>query len=780
MPGSQLLRTGGSHAALSGVLAVLLGQGFAQSRGAVHGRVLDPAGAPISNARITATTERQTPAIGALSDSAGEFVLSLAPGIYTVKVAAAGFLEESQTAGVSENTTGSLKFVLQLAGIHETVTVRESADYRVPAVSSATKTLTFLREVPQSITIIPQAQIEDQMMMSIGDVVRYVPGITAIQGENNRDQLVIRGNSTSADFFLDGVRDDVQYYRDLYNVDRVEALKGPNAMIFGRGGGGGVVNRVTKEAGATRFGEITALAGSYANKRFTADFDQPLNNRVYLRLNAMYENSGSFRKFVTLERHGITPALTLTPDGQTKITVSYENFRDDRVADRGIPSFQGRPVDVDIATYYGDPNQSHAGARVNLGSAKVERSFGHLTIRNRTTAGNYDRGYQNYVPGALTADKTRVTLSAYNNATQRRNLFNQTDLTFAPQTGRIHHTLLAGIEVGRQLTDNFRNTGYFNNSAASILAPFSETVIDTPIIFRQSDTDPDNHVKARFLATYLQDQAELTRRVILVAGLRFDYFDLQYHNKRTNDSLGRIDRLVSPRAGLIFKPMTALSLYMNYSVAHLPSSGDQFSSLTTITQQVKPEKFESYELGAKWDLSGSLSLTAAAYRQDRTNTRSTDPNDPTRIVQTGSQRTNGFELGVNGAITNRWNIAGGYAYQDAFFPSATIAVRTGAIAAQAPHHAFSLWNNYRILMKWYMGLGILNRSDMFAAVDDTVVLPGYTRVDAATFYSLTERLRLQINAENLLGRKYYINADNNVNISPGFPRSVRMGLIARF
>ena len=179
-------------------------------------------------------------------------------------------------------------------------------------------------------------------MMSIGDVVRYVPGITAHQGENNRDQVIIRGNSSSADFFVNGVRDDVQYYRDLYNLDRVEALKGPNAMIFGRGGMGGVINRVTKEAGFTPLREIDLQGGSFGNKRFSADLDQPFNDKVAFRLNGMYENSDSFRKYVNLERYGIAPTVTLTPGKQTKFTLSYEYFHDGRTADRGITSFQGQ------------------------------------------------------------------------------------------------------------------------------------------------------------------------------------------------------------------------------------------------------------------------------------------------------------------------------------------------------------------------------------------------------------------------------------------------------
>jgi len=188
------------------------------------------------------------------------------------------------------------------------------------------------------------------------------------------------------------------------------------------------------------------------------------------------------------------------------------------------------------------------------------------------------------------------------------------------------------------LTDNFRNTGYFNNTATSLSVPFENSVISTPVTFRQSATDADNHLVTNVLAGYVQDQIDLSRYVQVVAGARFDHFDLQYHNNRNGDNLRRIDNMVSPRAGLVVKPIAALSVYGNYSISRLPSSGDQFSSLTIITQQVKPEKFTIYETGVKWDVRNRLSLTAAVYRLDRTNTRSTDPNDATRIVQTGSRR----------------------------------------------------------------------------------------------------------------------------------------------
>ena len=745
----------------------------------IRGTVFDPMRAAIPGADVTVASDVHTRTL--VADERGEFAIAVPPGRYTVSAGHLGFVSIEQAIDVPLADDQRLELVFRVPRVLETIDVTvPSGGYQLRTISSSTKMPALQRDVPQSITIVTRQLMQDQLMLSLADVVRYVPGVTAHQGENNRDQVIIRGNNSSADFFLDGVRDDVQYYRDLYNLDRVEALKGPNAMIFGRGGGGGVINRVSKEAGFTPQQEFTVLGGSFNNRRLTGDFDLPVNRSAAFRLNGLYENSDSFRHAVNLERYGLNPTMTILAGGRTRITAGYEHFRDNRTADRGIPSFKGRPVDVDTATFFGDPSNSFVHARVDAMSAAITHERGKVTLRNRTMVGHYERAYQNYVPGAVNADRSQVAISAYNNDTERLNLFNQTDVISALSTGRVRHTVVSGVELGRQRTDNFRNTGFFDNSVTSILAPYDRPTIAAPVTFRQSATDADNHLRTAVAAAYSQDQMELSQFVRILAGVRFDLFDLAYLNNRTGDRLGRADYLVSPRAGLVVKPIVPLSIYGSYTVSYLPGSGDQFSSLTTITEQVKPERFNSYEFGAKWDATPTLSFTASVYRLDRTNTRSTDPVDPTRIVQTGSQRTNGFEVGVNGRLTSRWQVAGGYAYQDAFVASATTAARAGARVAQVPHHSLSLWNTYQTSRRVGAGLGFVQRTDVFAAIDDTVILPGYTDVDAAVYALLAQRVRLQVNAENVFNRTFYVNADNNTNISPGSPRAVRVGLVVGF
>lgn len=652
--------------------------------------------------------------------------------------------------------------------------------YKADRTRTGTKTDTALQDIPQSITVVTSRQILDQQMLSLADLVRYVPGVSSHQGENNRDQIIFRGNSSSADFFVNGVRDDAPYRRDLYNLDRVEVLRGPNAMVFGRGGGGGVINRSTKEADFSPLREVTFQAGSFDLKRATVDFDQPFNAKAAVRLNGVVENSGSFRRFVDCRRLGLNPTLTLLPSKQTKVTLAYEYLHDTRTADRGITSFLGRPADVPIETFYGDPAQSRVSANVNLVTGALEYRGGNLALRNCTMFGDYRRGYQNFVPGAATADKAFVALTAYNNATKRRNIFSQTDATYTVTTGAARHLLLGGFELGRQRTANFRNTGYFSDTATSVSVPFANPLVATPVTWRQSGGDADNRLKTDLAAAYVQDQIEFSRRWQAVVGARFDSFDLQYRNNRNGDCLGRRDQRVSPRAGLVFKPAAKVSVYGSYSVSFLPSSGDQFSSLTTITQQVQPEKFSNLEVGTKWDLPDNFALTAALYQLDRTHTRATDPNDPTRIVQTGSQRSRGFELGWNGRFTRAWTVSGGYAYQDALIRSATTAASVGATVPQVPRHNFSLWNKRQFTRRFSAAIGIVHRSAIFAAIDNSVMLPGYTEVGAALYYLVSEHWRLQANVENLLNKNYYLNADGNTSISPGPPFALRVGVTTRF
>ena len=484
-----------------------------------------------------------------------------------------------------------------------TVTAEHESDgYLVDETRTATKTKTPLLDVPQSVSIVSRDLIRDQSMQSLADVARYVPGAGMAQGEGNRDTIILRGNSSTSDFFLDGVRDDVEYFRDLYNLDRVDVLKGPNAMIFGRGGAGGVVNRVTRQANWDEVREVSLQGGSWENKRATFDLGDAVTDNFAARLTGMYEDSESYRDGVELERKGFNPTFAWSVGDATVLRFSYEYFDYDRTADRGIASLEGRPFQTDESTFFGDPAQSPTNATVNQGTFIIDHAFNeNVSLRNRTLYADYDKFYQNvFAGGAVDPTSGLVQISAYNNQQLRENFFNQTDVTFSFDTGGIHHGFLAGVELGEQTTDNFRNTGFFNGTTDPLFVPASDPTVSVPVTFSQGPTDADNHGRATIAAVYVQDQIELSPKFEAVLGLRFDQFDMDFTNHRTGDNIETSDDLLSPRAGLIFKPVEAMSLYASYSMTYVPRAGAQLASLNPTNEAFDPEEFENIEVGAKW------------------------------------------------------------------------------------------------------------------------------------------------------------------------------------
>lgn len=666
--------------------------------------------------------------------------------------------------------------------------------YRARSTATATRTDTPVRDVPQAVTVITDELIRDQAMRSMADVVRYVPGVTMGQGEGHRDAPTLRGNASTADFYIDGLRDDVQYFRDLYNVERVEVLKGPNAMIFGRGGGGGVINRVMKKADWSTERSITFELGSWDHRRFTADLGQPLSDAFASRIAAMYERSDSFRDFVNVERWGVNPSIAWQDGAGLTVSLAYEHFEDDRTTDRGIPSFAGRPSPAARGDFFGDPERSYAHTNVDLVNLGVEYAVSEaLTVRNRTLYGDYDKFYANIFPGGAAVAGPAGTpatypLQAYQNDSPRENLFSQTDIIWKADLGGMRHTLLAGVELGRQKTSNLRRTGHFNTpTGPTSLAgqPFADpTRRGLPIFFTTTGGDADNRVKATVAAAYVQDQVEITPQLQLIAGLRFDSFDVDFTDRRASVTgrreFSRQDDLWSPRVGVVFKPIEPVSLYASYSVSYLPSSGDQFSSLSATSETLEPEEFENLELGLKWEITPELLLTAALYRLDRENTTAPDPARPGQVVLTGSQRTEGFEAGLSGRITERWEIAGGYAWQDAEITRTTSAAPAGREVPLVPEHTFSLWNKYDLNDRFGLGVGVIHQTRMFASISNTVTLPGFTRVDAAAFVRLTDNVRAQVNIENLFDKRYFSTSHGDNNILPGAPRAVRVSLTADF
>jgi len=689
-------------------------------------------------------------------------------------------LSASMTAGAEETVDTVPEKILPEVDVSASKLLpsQDVEGYVARGSRTATRTETLLKDVPQSISVVTDELIEDQAMRSVEDAVRYVPGVQATQGEGNRDALVFRGNQTTADFFVDGMRDDVQYYRDFYNIERVEVLKGPNGMIFGRGGSGGVLNRVSKEASFDPVRELTLQVGSYDQRRAAIDIGQAISESAAFRLNAVAEDGNSYRDGVSLRRHGINPTITFLPTDKTKIVLSAEYFTDHRTADRGIPSFRGRPFQTDESTFFGNADLSETEVEVQNYSALIEHQFDNgVTLRNRTMYADYDKYYQNVYANSAVNNAGNYTVAAYHDDTQRENLFNQTDVLYTLTAGSIEHRLLGGMEFGRQDTDNFRvrpGSGTLTTAQSATNPTFTG-----PVVFNTRQTDNSSQIDVS--ALYIQDQIVFSPKFEAVLGLRYDKFETDFENNLTGQDIDADDDFVSPRAGLIFKPVENVSVYTSYSMAYVPRAGEQLTSLTVTNATFDPEEFKNYEVGAKWDVSTNLALTAAVYKLERENVAIADPANAANTILIDGQETEGFELGIAGNITPKWSVFGGYTYQEAKITKDQSATITeGNRLPNTPEQTLSLWNKYDISDMWSVALGIISREDSYASADNTVELPGYTRVDAAVFAKLDKNLRLQFNIENLLDKEYYLYAHNNNNITPGSPIAGRATLIYDF
>ncbi len=672
-----------------------------------------------------------------------------------------------------------------LAEDQRTIIVTGKADgYKADNSVTATKTDTPLLDVPQTISVVTRARLDDQAQRSIGDVLRYVPGTTVGQGEGNRDQITLRGQNTTADFFLDGVRDDVQYYRSLYNIERVEILKGPFALIFGRGGSGGIINRVQKTPSAEALrGSVTASAGTLGAWDLAADVNLPLGGLgggdAAFRLNAAYESLDNHRDFFGGERYAINPYLAADLGGW-KLGLSYEYVKDDRVTDRGVPSVAtapgrpNRPVAGHRDTFVGMPGVNRAGLDAHIVKARLDRELAdNLAWSTTLLYGDYDKYYTNvFANGAATADRGTVALSSYVDPTERRNFIAQSNLVWDFALGAVGKKVLLGLEYGDQHSANQWRNGTLSAATLDLAA-----IVYPSVTFGAPARDTVSDVKV--FSAYAQDQIAFGPHFDLVVGLRYDRFEIAGTDRiGTPRPFARTDEKVSPRIGLIAKPRENVSLYGSYSRSFLPRSGDQFLTLSATQQNLAPERFTNYELGAKWDVRPDLNLTLALFRLDRTNATTPDPDDVTATINAGATRTRGAEFAVTGRIMPRWQVSGGYTWQDARLKG-----NRSVRLAQVPEHQFALWNRYDLSPQVGAGLGVIHQTSQFAAIRTaatTTRLPGFTRIDAALFFRPDERLEFQVNVENLLDETYFADAHNNNNISPGAPVNARFTARARF
>ncbi len=644
--------------------------------------------------------------------------------------------------------------------------------------STGTKTPTPIIDVPQAVTVITADQLEDQGVTSLNDALRFVPGVSLETGEGHRDEVFIRGQETTADFYLDGLRDDAQYYRPLYNVERVEVLKGANALIFGRGAGGGAINRVSKVAS---FGmadyALGAQVDSFGAFALNADANLPAGEGIAFRLNGTYEEFDNHRDFYEGRFIGFSPTLTAQLGPDTRLYAWYTYDDDERTVDRGLPSLNGGPLRGFDETFFGDADYNLSDVEVHIARTRLEHDFSDAWSLNASLLfADYDKFYSNIVPGGGTT-ATTVTLSGYDSGTDRQNLIGQVNLVGQFDTGSLRHTLLLGAEFGAQDTDAVRNRTLFNNGTDTSVTVALEETITVPAF----TLEPQRASMAELstLSFYAQEQLDIGI-LQLVAGVRFDRFDLKSTDLISGFSGARVDERWSPRFGAVLKPQDNLSIYASYAESFLPQSGDQFTVLSQQSASLEPETFENIELGLKYAPHPELLLTAAIFRLTRSNTTAPDPVNPGLVILAGESEVEGFELGLVGEPVDGLSVSLGYAYLDSEITSTTSSAVAGTVLQQVPEHQVTVWARYDVTDRLGFGAGLTHLSEQFASMSNDVVLPSYTRVDAAIFYEASDTLSLQINVENLFDEDYYPSAHGDNNIQPGAPLNASLGARLHF
>lgn len=671
---------------------------------------------------------------------------------------------------------------------------------------NAVKTPTPIIDVPQSLSIITADQIIQQGFNSVGDIILYTPGVNNSQGEGHRDAVVFRGIRSTADFYLDGVRDDVQYYRSLYNLEQVEILRGPNALLFGRGGTGGVLNRVTKKGVlGERFVGFKTSVDTFgaADVQIDANFD--VSDNAAFRVNAYYEYLNNHRDFYDGNRFGINPTLRFELTPSTVIDLSYEYINNERFVDRGIPSDNdGLPAEQLRNITFGDEDINTTTFESHVIRALVDHQFNDNFKGNFSVFyGDYDKLYGNLFPvgfndsdfPAELQNDDVVELDGYIDTTQRQNFIISGNLVGDFEALGAGHTLLFGGEFIDTVNNNDRFNAFFPTAAADGRRSDQElffttrpldlttTALGEPNTLNfTTDLNDDTEADLTVFSVYLQDQIEIAPWLDIVLGLRFDSFDITVDNIETfidtgeRDILSNSDQEFSPRLGAILKPRENVSLYFSFSESFLPRSGEQFADINSASDRLEPNTFSTIELGVKWDFTPALSFTAAVFENMQSSPQVSDDNPDTLDII--DSRIRGVEAAVIGQVTDQWFISAGYSYLDGNQVNA-FGVE-GNRVRELPEHTFNIWNNFQVTPKFGVGAGLTFQDESFADNGNSVTLPRFARVDAAAFYDISDRLRVQVNLENLSDIDYFPSSHTANNITVGAPFNARFTVSGQF
>ena len=621
---------------------------------------------------------------------------------------------------------------------------------------TALKTPVPIIDVPQTLSIVTDDEIRIQGFRELGDIVRYTPGVNTSQGEGHRDSIVFRGVRSTADFYLDGVRDDVQYYRSLYNLEQVEILRGPNALLFGRGGTGGIINRVTKKAVLDeQFGSFDMGADSFGAFDFAVDYNVSTGEKSALRINFHSDTLENHRDYYDGDRYGFNPTFRLELSPATTLDLSYEHADHERFIDRGVPTLNGEPVEAFEEIVFGDTDTNLQTLRADIYRANLSHEFSDTRKGNLVVQySDFQKMYKNYYASGYSGGDT-FTADGYKDPTERTNLIISGNIVNEFQTGSAKHTLLVGAEIIDTENENYRYNTFFittedDNEVFNITRPINFGVNAAGVrTYNDFTADLKSSTQSDIEVTsiYIQDQIDVTDKFKILLGGRFDNFDITVRDVKKGTSESREDEEFSPRAGLIFKPQENVSLYVSYAESFLPRSGEQFKKLDANAARLDPDVYESTEIGVKWDIRPGLSFTASYFDSEQTiATRDSDTGENSEIV---GLQVDGIELELKGQVTEKLSLAIGYSDLDG-------ETAKGGEPREIPEYTASLWATYEVNDRFGIGFGVTAQGESNIKNDKPgLILPDYTRVDFAAYYDLADDLSVQLNVENVTDELYF-------------------------
>lgn len=659
------------------------------------------------------------------------------------------------------------------------------------------KTQQLTKDIPQSVTIVSEQLIRERNADTFKEALRNVAGLTFNAGEGGRigDNITLRGYSAVGDLFLDGIRDIAQYNRETFNLEQIDILRGSGSMLFGRGSTGGVINQVSKKAKPVDINEASLTVGSYDYRRLTADLNKVINQDLSFRLNLMDTQTDTFRNGVQQKRWGVAPTLTWGAGTADEVTLSYYHLKDDNIPDYGVPYFKGRPLNVPIERFYGMSNADYEKNQTGIATASYTHLFDNDTsLRAIVRKADYDRDLRAVAPrlGSVTGTTcaTSNNLAAVTDATavcRQRQARGSAEHTLAAQVdfatklaaAGMQHEVLAGFEYLQEEASRFTNTSTLVNPFTTVGSNNTAPVL--PANFEASfNRTAYNRYEGRTISVYGQDTIEFMPKWKLLLGTRFDSMKADYNRPAPAGPLSRSDDVWSWRSGLMYQPTNLATYYASYGNSFNPSA--EAYQLDNRTANTPPEKSRNIELGAKWEmLDGNMSVRTALFRSEKTNERNTDVASPNVAVLSGRRHTDGLELESVGRMSSQWEVFANVAAMRAKVDEASAdqAGTKGKVPVNTPDYTYSLWTTYKLGGGWKVGGGLEGVGSRYANAANTIVVPGYRRVDALVEYSISKAYSLKLNVFNLFNEKYYEGIYTGHTL-PGTPRSAQLTLTAKF